>query len=504
MARYKQTITEQTKLIPISYAQQILPGTFEHTLNHLIDNELDISIFSKRYNNDVTGAPAWNPSVLLKIVLFAYSRGIISSRKIAQYCGEHVVFMALSSDSRPHFTTIADFISSMNEEIIVLFRNVLMVCSEMKLIDGTMFAIDGCKMPSNASKEWSGTKSSLLKKKEKIEKTLHHIIKQHKLQDANEATGVISETRHDEQINRLKEKVRKLEKWLKENDDKPGSRGKIKQSNVTDNESAKIKSSHGVIQGYNGIAVVDSKHQVVVYGEVFGQGSEHDLLEPAVRGAASNLQTIGNHDEPLKDTIVIADTGYSSEAGLEFIKAEKIDAYIPDVNFRKRDKRFATAGHHKGNNKRYTHDDFKPVPGKNAMMCPAGKTLAMTNRKETINGIKFGTRYLAKERDCSSCRLRRRCLKNNTSRSRSLFITKGSHYKTQTDLMIEKIDTEKGRRIYSRRMGIIEPVFGNIRGAKRLNRFTLRSKQKVNIQWLLYTMVHNIEKINHYGELKHI
>jgi transposase len=165
MARYKYTPADQTKLIPISYAHQILPGTFEHTLNHLIDHELDLSIFSKRYSNDSTGAPAWNPAILLKIVLFAYSRGIISSRKIAQYCEEHIIFMALSGDSRPHFTTIADFISSMNDEIIVLFRNVLLICSEMNLVDGTMFAIDGCKMPSNASKEWSGTRASLLIKK---------------------------------------------------------------------------------------------------------------------------------------------------------------------------------------------------------------------------------------------------------------------------------------------------------------------------------------------------
>jgi hypothetical protein len=68
--------------------------------------------------------------------------------------------MALSADSRPHFTTIADFVASMQEEIVSLFRHVLQICMELELIDGSMFAIDGVKLPSNASKEWSGTRSS--------------------------------------------------------------------------------------------------------------------------------------------------------------------------------------------------------------------------------------------------------------------------------------------------------------------------------------------------------
>src|SRR5215472_3024633 len=79
MARYKDYSYEQTKLIPIAFSQQILPGTFEHTLNYLIDNEFDLSGFEQRYHNDETGAPAYDPAILLKIILYAYSRGMRSS-----------------------------------------------------------------------------------------------------------------------------------------------------------------------------------------------------------------------------------------------------------------------------------------------------------------------------------------------------------------------------------------------------------------------------------------
>ena len=128
MARYKDYSYEQTKLIPIAFSQQILPGTFEYTLNYLIDSEFDLSCFEQRYHNDETGAPAYDPAILVKIILYGYARGIVSSRQIERSCQENIIFMALSADIHPHFTTIADFISSSSEQVIELFRDALVIC----------------------------------------------------------------------------------------------------------------------------------------------------------------------------------------------------------------------------------------------------------------------------------------------------------------------------------------------------------------------------------------
>ena len=141
MPRFKPYSYDQTKLIPVDFKRQLQPGTFEFALNQIID-DFDLSIFHHRFHNDDTGAPAYDPAVLLKIVLFAYSRGITSSRDIERACRENVIFMALSADTHPHFTTIADFISSMEREITPLFRTVLAVCAEEKLIGGQMFAVE--------------------------------------------------------------------------------------------------------------------------------------------------------------------------------------------------------------------------------------------------------------------------------------------------------------------------------------------------------------------------
>ena len=99
MARYKPCSYAQGKFIAIRFDKQIQPGTFEYTLNHLIDHELDVSIFDSRFKNDQMGAPAYDPKILLKIVLYAYSRGIVSSRSIARCCEENIIFMALSADT---------------------------------------------------------------------------------------------------------------------------------------------------------------------------------------------------------------------------------------------------------------------------------------------------------------------------------------------------------------------------------------------------------------------
>ena len=109
MARYKR-IDTGLKLLPVDFSAQLLPGTFEHALSHLIDRELDLRLLDERFKNDQSGAPAYAPSVMLKVIVFAYSRGIIRSRDIEQACRENIVFMTLSGDSIPHFTTIAGFI----------------------------------------------------------------------------------------------------------------------------------------------------------------------------------------------------------------------------------------------------------------------------------------------------------------------------------------------------------------------------------------------------------
>jgi transposase len=266
MPRYKPTNFDQITMIPVDFKSQLSPGTFGYTLDYLIENKLDLSIFDHRYKNDETGAPAYSPKILLKVILMAYSRGVTSSRDIERRCQENIIFMALSRDSRPHFTTIANFVSRLPMEMEDLFAGVLALCDEMGLIGKNMFAMDGCKIPSNASKEWSGTKESFEKKAEKMKKVIQSLLKKHRDEDdRGDPLPPDSRKAEEKQIETINQKIGKIDKWLKENEDRRGKRNKVVQSNITDNDSAKMKtSSSGVIQGFNGIALDDDKYQVIV------------------------------------------------------------------------------------------------------------------------------------------------------------------------------------------------------------------------------------------------
>src|SRR6266849_4463079 len=305
MARYKHYDYAQMKMLPVSYAAQILAGTFEHTLNRLVDEEFDLKVFEPRYKNDETGAPAYDPAILLKVILFAYSRGVTASREIERLCRENVVFMALSADSQPHFTTLADFIATLEREIVEIFRDVLLVCDEAGLIGRGMFAVDGVKLPSNAAEEWSGTREGFAKKVRKMERAVKYLVRRHRESDASASHAAISKAR-ERQIRTLKRATKKVKKWLKGNDDKPGARGAVRQSNLTDNDSAKMKCSKGVIQGYDGVAVVDAQHQIVVHAQAFGEAQEHALLQPMLEGTRSVFRQWGERDV-LKRAAVLAD-----------------------------------------------------------------------------------------------------------------------------------------------------------------------------------------------------
>lgn len=505
MARYKEYSYEQTKLIPLSFHHQILPGTFEYTLNYLIDNEVDLSLFEQRYHNDETGAPAYDPAILLKIILYAYSRGITSSRQIEQCCQQNIIFMALSADTHPHFTTIADFISSSSDEIIKLFRDVLLICDEMGLIGREMFAVDGCKLPSNASKEWSGTKEELRNKQAKMERAVTYIVKKHREMDLEAGTDPVVE-REEKQIETLRAQIKKLKRWLQGNEEKLGTSGKPRKSNLTDNESAKMKSSHGVIQGYDGVATVDSKHQVVVHAEAFGQPQEHDLLEPMVKGTRENFQAIGAERDIFEETKLTADAGFHTEQNMKMLFEEEIDGYVADILFRKRDPRFATAERHKPDKdkatERFTPKDFIYDRKSLTCICPAGKRLYLKQRHVVIRGYR-AVCFMGAKRDCGPCQLRSRCLKDpaqTTTRQVYFFEARSPEApETFTAKMKRKIDSLTGRYLYSQRLGTVEPVFANMCSTLGLRRFSLRGKIKVDTQWKLFCIVHNLLKIHRYA-----
>jgi len=504
MAKFKDRDYAQDVLIAVSLEDQLKPGSLEFAIHTLVETRMDTSIFEDRYSNDETGRWAYNPKILLKIVLFGYSQGLISSRKLERACKKDVTFMALSCLQCPDHSTIAAFVSCMKDEILPLFRDVLLVCEEEGLLGGTLFALDGCKLPSNASKQWSGTISDLQRKKEKIEKKVKQLLEKQvetdKEGDEDEGGGSSSGgSNRRKQIERLQKRAERIEEFLKDNGPKMGKQGREIKSNITDNESATMVTSHGTIQGYNAQALVDSHKQVIVYGEAFGDGQDHYHIPPVLDGAKENIERIGYDEDYFEGKILTADSLYHSAINLKKCEEEKLDAYIPDKDFRKRDPRFQNERRQTRRRvDRFTLADFKYNEGTDEYVCPNGKALELQVKKTKVDGLIY-RRYVADRNDCQRCEMKSRCIIGKNGKRRYLNVPIGSAPDNLTKPMIEKVDSEKGRKIYPQRIAIVEPVFANVRTHKRMDHFTLRGKNKVNIQWLLYCMIHNIGKIMTYG-----
>ena len=328
MPRFIPYDPKQRKLVAINYADQLQPGTFEFAINHLIDHKLDLSIFEARYVNDDGGRPAYDPAILLKIILFAYSKGITSSREIQWCCETNILFKALSCDTVPHFTSLAGFVSGCPHEIEGLFEQVLLICHEQGLLGDELLAIDGCKMPSDAAKEWSGTLKELDDKRAKIKRQIQLHLSEH--------------ARLDQQTSREDERLQRIKQTIETLDQGRGKQVKEVKSNITDNESAKMTTSKGTIQGYTGVAAVDKKHQVIVDAQAFGEGQEHHVLQPVLNAIQTRYQRLGIRDNLYQDgAIVTADTGYANEANMQYLHDNGINGYIPDNQFRSRDPKFA-------------------------------------------------------------------------------------------------------------------------------------------------------------------
>lgn len=499
MARYK-LIDRSPRFLPVVLSEQIQPGTFEFTLDWLGDHDLDLSALDARFDDDQTGAPAYDPRVMLKIVLLGYSRGLVSSRAIERACRENVTFIALSGDSAPSYTHIAKFVRELGDEVGALFTQVLMTCDRLGLIGKELFAIDGVKLPSNASKERSGTHAELLHRAERLEKAADKIIETHRSRDEDKGDDDLDAKRRA-QVERIRREARTTREFVAANAPKRNAKATELKSNVTDNDSAKMATGKGVIQGYAAQAAVDAKRRVIVAADLAEGGTEQASLLPMIEAA----RPMGSDQ-----TVITADSGYHSKDNLEALRASETPALIADPGMRKRDERLKGQAKHKakGNplhdkrgpcgsaSKTYKADAFRYDPETNRCICPAGKALYSSGSEVVVKGITFH-RFKGAIRDCEPCELRRQCLRHpDKTRIRQVSINLNRPRPVDAmALMRQAIDSTAGRSMYGRRIGTVEPVFANLRHNKRLARFTLRGRCRVRTQWRLYCLVNNLEAI---------
>lgn len=386
MGNFRTDNIRQQTLMNVDFLEVIGNKSYEYSLYRLLEQDEIVSEFIKQYKNDNNGRKAYRPSVLLRIIFAAYYRGITSSRVIATLCKTDLKFMALAGGETPHFTTIAGFVSSYPDAIADVFQKILLICDESGLIGKEHFAIDGCKLPSDASKQWSGTHEELEKNARKMLDAAEKIVAKHQANDGKSGDDQHRD-RELQTIETLTSNAQKILEFLSKNEPRlgQGERPGEVQSNITDPESAKMLTGYGAYQGFVAVTAADEKYQVIVSAEAYGMGQEQSTLAPTIETIESNLGI----DLSKPGTVVTADTGYSSEANMKYVFENGIDAVFPDNQFRKRDPLFAaseTYNTHKEKRKKTRKDkakkvtvfsasEFKANLKTNTCICPAGKEM---------------------------------------------------------------------------------------------------------------------------------
>jgi hypothetical protein len=205
---------------------------------------------------------------------------------------------------------------------------VLAILGKEGLIGREMFAIDGVKLPSNASKHRSGTRADFLARARKLERAAKAMLDRHRANDDN-TSPEDPNGKGAARIERMKREAAQIRAWLATVD--------CAKSNLTDNESAKLATDKGVMQGYSGVAVVDAAHQIIVEAQAHGTGAEQELLLPMLEACAEQMD---------HTTLITADAGHHSEANLAALSERHIDALIADPGMRRRDERYAGQERH--------------------------------------------------------------------------------------------------------------------------------------------------------------
>jgi transposase len=432
---------DQIWLLPPSIQDLVPAGHVAHFIRDTVRTGLDLSGIMDSYEEE-RGFPPYHPGMMVALLLYSYSQGVYSSRRIARGCEERLDFAAVTGMQRPDFRTISDFRRRHLAALSGLFQQVLKLCRQAGLVKLGHVALDGTKIKANAginkAMSYGRMKDAEPKLAAAVQRWLAQAAQTDKAEDRQFGAG----RRGDEMPDWVADKQKRLEKIgqakaaleaearakaaaaaKKDSDDegsasdsakaKPGRKPKSasaepdnkSQRNFTDPDSRVMPTKSGFIQGYNAQAAVDATCQIIVAQTLTNSSSDQGQLAPLLDAIKANLGT--NPDE------VSADAGYCSAANLRTLIRRRIEGYIA------------------------------------------------TGRQ------KHGTK--AATTKCKSAAL----------------ITK----------MSTKLKRAGHRSRYRLRKQIVEPVFGQIKQARGFRQFLLRGVANVQCEWALICIAHNLTKL---------
>lgn len=450
---------DQVLLLAPVLQEWIPEGDLAHFVSDLVESgTLDLSAIYAAYEEE-RGYPPYDPRLMVKLLVYGYANGVVSSRKLERATYRDVAVRMLCADQHPDHRSIARFRARHLEALAELFVQALRLCKQARLVGLGTLALDGTKLRANASRHKAMSYERMVRAEAQLEAEIAAIranvralLEEAEVVDAEEDERFGPDRRGDElpaELQRREQRLARIREAKQALEAEAAGReaarraeleaeGKTPrgprdgrdpyaprpsaQRNFTDPESKIMKTSDGAYhQCYNGQAIVDSTAQVIVAAELSDQAPDARQLEPALDQLAQNLDAIGA--ELPAGAALTADAGYFSEDNTRITAESGLDAHI------------ATG--------RFKHSEPQPP-------APRGPVAKSATPKQR---------------------------------------------------MARKLRTKKGRAVYARRKAIVEPVFGQLDTVQDARQLLLRGKQAARAQWRFHCAVHNLLKLHRAGGL---
>jgi transposase len=455
---YRAWDAQQSSHEPVSPREALPEDDLVFFLLDLIP-QMDLTPFHQYYAQELRGQPPFDVTMMVILLVYAYSVGVCSSRKIAAACERNLAFRAIVANDPPDFRTISDFRKIHLAAFRPLFLEVLRVAGEMGMVKLGNLSTDGTKMGANASRHKAMSYGYMNKQIERLEAEIEQLLKQAEQVDTEQEAALGSRRgdelpdelkRREERLAKIREAKARLEAEARAKREAEGRKRRGKepapidptpedkaQTNFTDPKAKIMKQSNkGFDYSYNAQAVVDSEDQIIVAAETTNAANDKEQAVPMAQAALNNLDAAGierpkgadGTPAPIPNT---ADTGYFSKEAVEGLEKLGMDPHIA-VGRQK---------HHEA-----------PVPPE--AVAPSAEAVA-----PSAEAAAPSAEASAKEK------------------------------------MQHKLRSATGKALYAARKHIVEPVFGQIKSARGIRKFLLRGLEKVSAEWQLICLTHNLLKI---------
>lgn len=497
--KFKSYNQGQVSLFPPSLDEKVPKNSPARIINQIVDN-LDLSKVFDTYKGG--GTTAYNPRMMLKVVLYSYLNNIYSSRKIEQALTDRVSFMWLSGNQTPDHNTINRFRSShLKDSIHEVFTQVVVMLVEMGCLSLEVAYIDGTKIESRANRYTFVWRKSIEKHKERLEEKIHKVlgmIEEGIAQDNNpeddpptpfnseeirkRVAQINRENRSKEEQKAIKTLENKLLPKLEDYERHLDTLANRNSYSKTDSDATfmRMKEDH-MLNGqlkpaYN--VQISTENQFISHYDFYPNPTDTLTLIPFLNDFENRYNIL-----PGK---VVADSGYGSEENYEFMQVNDIEPFVKFNYFHKEQKRAFKKNGFLSQNLYYNADEDYYV-------CPMGQHMNKVGKKRSKTASGYtSTATIYEAKNCKGCPLKSLC--TNAKGNRRVEVNHNLNRHKQK--VRELLTSEEG--IYHRSQRPIEPesVFGQTKSNKHYNRFRHFNKDKVLMDFAIFAIAFNLGKLH--------